>query len=213
MNRLITQSVFLDSRCWLNSETPCQSPEKRDQDLKITICWKKSCVDSYLQRFSGSIITLWVLKWTNDLPIIMNVCATEEEEKSVQPYLAITDRRRFGNDYAVDNTQVFGAFRLKPTNEHHLPQRGLSAVWTSHHCSEFWHLARAKARAFFLPVQTFSVVACFSNRPLIWWNWTLSVVNEHAGGSPKPPKLVVFPISWPNQKNKNFLNYKNTKVA
>lgn len=86
---------------------------------------EKSHVDSYLQRCSGSIITLWVLKWTNDLSIMMNVSATGKEGSSMQLYLAVTAQRRFGNDYAVDNTQVFGTFRLNPTNEYHLPQREL----------------------------------------------------------------------------------------
>jgi hypothetical protein len=56
---------------------------------------------------------------------MMNVSVTGKEGSSVQPYLAITARRRFGNDYAVDNTQVFGTFRLNPTNEYHLPKREL----------------------------------------------------------------------------------------
>ena len=113
--------------------------------------------------------------------------------------------------FAVNNVQEFGTFRLKLTNEHHLPRRALSTVWTSHHCSEIWHLARAKARAFFFPIQTFLVVACFWNRPLIWRNWMLSVVNEHAGGSPKPPKAVVFPISWQNQNQKFSWTIKTQK--
>jgi hypothetical protein len=56
---------------------------------------------------------------------MMNVSATGKEGGSVQPYLTITSRRRFGNDYTVDNTQVFENFRLKPTNEYHLPQHEL----------------------------------------------------------------------------------------
>jgi hypothetical protein len=55
----------------------------------------------------------------------MNVSATEEGGKLRATVSAITARRRFGNDYAVDNTQVFGTFRLNPTNEYHLPQREL----------------------------------------------------------------------------------------
>jgi hypothetical protein len=59
---------------------------------------------------------------------MVNVSATGKEGSSVQPYLTITARRRFGNDYVEDNTQVFETFRSNPMKENHLPERELSAV-------------------------------------------------------------------------------------
>jgi hypothetical protein len=50
----------------------------------------------------------------DDLSRMVNVSVTGKEENSVQPYLAITVRRGFGNDYAVDNTQVFENLSVEP---------------------------------------------------------------------------------------------------
>ena len=62
-------------------------------------------------------------------------------------------------------------------------------------------MARAKARAFFLLDQTFSAVALYFKSAIWWRNQTFSVVNEHAGGSPKPPKVsFLHPLNKPSIK-------------
>ena len=46
----------------------------------------------------------------------------------MQPYLTITAGADLKMIFAVNNVQEFWSFRLKPTNEHQLPRRALSAV-------------------------------------------------------------------------------------
>jgi hypothetical protein len=130
----------------------------------------------------------------------------------VQPYLAITARRRFGNDYAVDNTQVFGTFRLNPTNEYHLPNASfrrfeLLIIAT---ILDIW-LVR-KHELSFCAFKPFRWLLAFCIDHLSdetkHFRWLMSTL----GARPNHRNLLFFQF-LDRTKTKNFLNYKKHKSS